>query len=140
MSKRWEERIDDFSRAVLRLKEAIEESSNNVESTVLKDGVIQRFEFTYELCWKSMKVFLENEGIEEAKSPRSTFREGFKYGLISDGELWIDMLKDRNLTSHVYDEELVEIIYKKIIDKYFCELENMKNILSMKVVDDDVWS
>jgi nucleotidyltransferase substrate binding protein (TIGR01987 family) len=62
-----------------------------------------------------MKYFLELEGIDEAKSPRSTLKEAFQYGLIEDGELWIDMLKDRNLTSHIYDESAALEIYEKII-------------------------
>jgi nucleotidyltransferase substrate binding protein (TIGR01987 family) len=129
---RWNEKISDFNKAVNRLKEAIDESEKNPTLSTLKDGVIQRFEFTYELCWKLIKLYLETEGILEAKSPRSTFKEAFQYGLIEDGDLWIDMLKDRNLTSHVYDEEMSEEIYKKIKDKYFHALNNMNNILGKK--------
>lgn len=81
-----------------------------------------------------MKYFLENEGIEDVKSPRSTFREAFQYGLIEDGEDWIDMLKDRNLTSHVYDEELAEEIYEKIQIKYVNMINDMKEILKRKEI------
>ncbi len=72
------------------------------------------------------------EGIEEAKSPRSTFREAFQYGLIEDGDLWIDMLKDRNLTSHIYDEDVLIEIYNKIKYRYFEALSNMKDTLERK--------
>ena len=123
MITRYQEKLSDFNKALNRLNEAIEESKNNTKSTTLKDGVIQRFEFCYEICWKVMKMYLENEGIEEAKSPRSTFREAFKVELIDDGEAWIDMLKDRNLTSHVYDEEMAIEIYEKIITKYYHQMQ-----------------
>ncbi|MGL4655843.1 MAG: nucleotidyltransferase substrate binding protein [Sarcina sp.] len=129
---RWHEKLEDFSKALNRLNEAIEESNLNLKSTTLKDGVIQRFEFTYELCWKLMKYFLETEGVEEAKSPRSTFRAAFQYGLIEDGEEWIDMLKNRNLTSHVYDEEISIEIYEEIKGRYYFILKDMKEILEGK--------
>jgi len=135
MDKRWNEKLNDFGKALLRLNEAIDESKNNSASSTLKDGVIQRFEFCYEICWKLMKYYLENEGIQEAKSPKSTFRESFKIGIIEDGEAWIDMLNDRNLTSHVYDEEVAFDIYGKIISTYFKMMNNMYVLLKSKVVD-----
>ncbi|OPJ61885.1 nucleotidyltransferase substrate binding protein [Clostridium chromiireducens] len=135
MDKRLNEKLNDFGKALLRLSEAIDESKNNSKSSTLKDGVIQRFEFCYEICWKLIKYYLENEGIQEAKSPKSTFREGFKIGIIEDGEDWIDMLNDRNLTSHVYDEEVALDIYEKIISKYFRQMNDMYILLKSKVVD-----
>lgn len=135
MDKRWNEKLNDLGKALLRLSEAIEESKSNPVSSTLKDGVIQRFEFCYEICWKLMKYFLENEGIQEAKSPKSTFREAFKIGIIEDGEAWIDMLNDRNLTSHVYDQEVAFEIYEKIILKYFNQINDIYELLKSKVVD-----
>lgn len=135
MDKRWNEKLIDFGKALLRLNEAIDESKNNTLSSTLKDGVIQRFEFCYEICWKLIKYYLENEGIQEAKSPKSTFREAFKIGIIQDGEKWIDMLNDRNLTSHVYDEEVAFDIYGKILLTYFKQMNDMHILLKSKVVD-----
>lgn len=135
MDKRWEEKSTVFKKALLRLAEAIEESKLNPQSSTLKDGVIQRFEFCYEICWKLLKYYLESEGIEEAKSPKSTFKEAFKIGLIEDGEAWIDMLKDKNLTSHVYDEDVAITIYIKIVNTYFEQMNCIKNLLTQKVVD-----
>lgn len=135
MDKRWNEKLDDFGKPLLRLNESIDESKSNPLSSTLKDGVIQRFEFCYEICWKLIKYYLENEGIQEAKSPKSTFREAFKIGIIEDGEKWIDMLNDRNLTSHVYDEEVALDIYGKILSTYFKQMNNMHILLKSKVVD-----
>lgn len=135
MDKRWNEKLNDFGKVLLRLNESIDESKSNPLSSTLKDGVIQRFEFCYEICWKLIKYYLENEGIQEAKSPKSTFREAFKIGIIEDGEKWIDMLNDRNLTSHVYDEEVAIDIYGKILSTYFKQMNNIHILLKSKVVD-----
>ncbi len=131
MAKRWRERIDDFGRALARLVEAIAESQNS-ESTTLKDGVIQRFEFTFELAWKALKDYLQYEGLTEVKSPRSVIREGFANEILENGEIWIDMLEDRNLTSHLYQQSIAENIYQKIVTVYLSELRELYQLLSEK--------
>jgi nucleotidyltransferase substrate binding protein (TIGR01987 family) len=100
----------------LRLKEALDEDISN---PLLYDGVIQRFEFTYELAWKLMKAYLEYEGIAEVNSPRGAFKEAYKAGLIFEGDIWIDMIGDRNLAAHTYNEEMAKAIYNRIKDQYF---------------------
>ncbi|MGB6127909.1 MAG: nucleotidyltransferase substrate binding protein [Psychrilyobacter sp.] len=123
MAKRWDERISDYKNALERLKEAIEESKV-IDSSTIKDGVIQRFEFTLELSWKVMKYFLNSEGLTEAKAPRSTIRTGFNNEIIQDAKLWIDMIEDRNLTTHTNSQSTSEEIYGKIINSYYKELED----------------
>lgn len=109
------EKLEDYRRASARLDEA---TKIQMKDDIVYDGVIQRFEFTFELSWKLMKIFLEYTGISEIKSPRATIREAFSYGLIEDGEQWIDMMVDRNKTSHLYDEEEAKLIYQKIKNDY----------------------
>ncbi len=82
-----------------------------------------------------MKYFLEYQGIEGAKSPRTTFREAYAFGLIKNGEDWIDMLNDRNLTSHTYDEESARKIYKKIKNKHYNNLRYIYNKLREENVE-----
>jgi len=82
-----------------------------------KDGVIQRFEFTFELLWKTLKIYLENQGII-VRSPRESFKEAFRLGLIEDEKLFLDMLKDRNDTTHIYDKETAESIFNRIKSNY----------------------
>lgn len=120
--ERWSEKLNDFKNALDRLEEGINEQ---IVTSLVIDGVIQRFEFNYELAWKIMRYFLEYQGIEEVKSPRSTFKEAFAVGLIENGEEWIDMLNDRNLTSHTYDEETAKVIFQKIKGKYYHNLRNL---------------
>ncbi|MEZ0537662.1 nucleotidyltransferase substrate binding protein [Caldicellulosiruptoraceae bacterium PP1] len=115
-TERLKERLNDYNKAVIRLKEALEENQAN---PLIYDAVIQRFEFTYELAWKLMKAYLEYIGITNVNSPRSAFKEAFSSGLILDGDIWIEMINARNLTSHTYDEELAKEIYNLIKQKFY---------------------
>ena len=92
-------------------------------SDLEKAGVIQVYEFTFELAWKTVKDFLEaNEVL--AKYPREVIKEGFRYGLL-DGELWLDMLQKRNLMSHSYDEETAALAHTLIATRYFTALDEV---------------
>ncbi|MGL5210057.1 nucleotidyltransferase substrate binding protein [Cetobacterium sp.] len=122
MGKRWSEKIKDLENAVSRLDEAIKDSKK-IELSTLKDGVIQRFEFTLELSWKILKTYLVNEGIDCVNTPKSVVREAYKAGIIKNGEIWIEMIDDRNLTSHIYSQSMADDIYLRITKKYFKELE-----------------
>ncbi len=108
------ELFTDFSHAYERLNEGI---YSNIREDMLVDAVIQRFEFTFELSWKLMKSYLNFQGIE-ANSPRQAIKEAFKIKMIENGELWIDMLMDRNRTSHIYDEDAAKEIFNKIRNQY----------------------
>ncbi|MBU0650732.1 nucleotidyltransferase substrate binding protein [bacterium] len=107
--------FEDYKNALARLQEGLDLNS---EEQIIIDGVIQRFEFTFELSWKLMKKYLEKQGIKDCNSPRSVIKEAFAQEIISDGDAWIDMMVDRNLTSHLYDEIHAKEIYKKIKDKH----------------------
>lgn len=121
MGKRWSEKIKDLENAVSRLDEAIKDSKK-IELSTLKDGVIQRFEFTLELSWKILKTYLVNEGIDCVNTPKSVMREAYKAGIIKNGEIWIEMIDDRNLTSYIYSQSMADDIYLRITKKYFKEL------------------
>ncbi|MGE5397687.1 MAG: nucleotidyltransferase substrate binding protein [Chitinophagales bacterium] len=121
-SSRLMERLVDFKMAVLRLNEALNTEPTN---PLLYDAAIKRFEFTYEMAWKLLKVYLSYQGIAEAATPRETFKEAFAAGLITDGELWMDMIKDRNLTSHTYDEDEAVRIFTAIRRHYMTMFENL---------------
>ncbi len=135
MGKRWEERIKDLGNAVTRLGEAIEDSKKyRIES--LKDGVIQRFEFSVELSWKTLKQYLESEGVVNITTPKQTIREGFAKEILGNPDIWIDMLNDRNLTSHIYDSSVSEKIFENITKRYFDEIKrNYEYLKSLEVMD-----
>ena len=106
MADRLRQRAEQFFQAFSRLKSACDQSENEF----IRDAVIQRFEFTFELAWKLLKIRLLEEGIE-VNSPRAVIREAVAAGLLEDGNLWSEMLHKRNLTSHTYDEALAQQVY-----------------------------
>ena len=127
MGKKLDERKQDFFKALKRLEEALEKDLND---DIIIDGIIQRFEFTFELAWKVMKLYLEDQGIlDEALAPRSTIRCAFKHKLITDGDIWIEMMLDRNRTSHMYDETTARNIVKLVEAKYIAEFNKLKEFL-----------
>jgi nucleotidyltransferase substrate binding protein (TIGR01987 family) len=109
--ERVQEKRSEYGKALERLTEALQLEPSQ---SIVLDGVIQRFEFSYELAWKLIKAYLEYQGFTEVGSPRKAFRQAFQEGLIEDGQAWMDMLQDRNLSSHTYDEKQALSIYKRI--------------------------
>ncbi|HEX7648088.1 MAG TPA: nucleotidyltransferase substrate binding protein [Noviherbaspirillum sp.] len=104
------ERRDDLLKAIARLEEACAQPF----SSFIRDAVIQRFEFCWELAWKSLRLRLQQLGIE-ALNPRDVFREALSAGLIHDGNGWSEAQKKRNLTSHTYDEKLADEVYAYLV-------------------------
>lgn len=100
---RLAERIAEFARANAQLAKAC----GRPKDEFLRDAVIQRFEFTYELAWKMLKLKLDAEGIA-TRTPREALQESLQAGLIDDGNAWSELQRMRNLTSHTYDESLAE--------------------------------
>jgi nucleotidyltransferase substrate binding protein (TIGR01987 family) len=100
--------LTELKRALARLEEALALPKNDI----VRDSVIQRFEFTVELSWKALQKYLQMEGVLLASiSPKNLFREGAKIGLIGEPEMWIQFIDDRNLSSHTYREKLAEQVY-----------------------------
>ena len=81
-------------------------------------GVIQAFEVTQELSWKVMKDFLESQGKIDLFGSKTTVKEAFNVGLITNGEIWFSMIKSRNLTSHIYDQSEIKVILEIILNSY----------------------
>ena len=120
--KRYEERKQELLNATERLKEALQEK----ESDIVIDGTLHRFEFTFELAWKTMKDYLEYSGIIDGiGSPREIIKTAFANGIIEDGENWIKMMLARNSLSHLYDEEKSREIYLEIKDRYLNLFEKL---------------
>ena len=124
MSKeRFIERQADVRASAARLIEAV----GQPESDIVRDATIQRFEFTFEVVWKTLKLFLERQG-HECGGPRATFKKAFAEGLIptaEEADIWLRMLEDRNLTSHAYDQALAAGIHRHIADEYAALLGTM---------------
>ena len=102
----------------MQLKQAVETYDDSAED-IIKEGIIQRFEFTHELAWKVMKDFLEYEGYQNITGSRSATRQAFNIGLIEEGQVWMNMVESRNRTVHTYHEDILEMEYKNVTGTYF---------------------
>lgn len=112
---RWKQRFSNFKKAIEQLKEFIEKTELNKFEI---QGLIQCFEYTFELSWKTMKDYLEEAGFT-ITSPRETIQTAFQAQLITNGHIWIDALEKRKLMTHTYDEKKSEQAKQLIYDKYF---------------------
>lgn len=123
-----QQKITNYSNALKRMKEALAVESAD---DIVLDAIIQRFEFTVELAWKTMRAVLLDEGVaqEELMSPKQVIRAAFQADLISEGDAWFAMLEARNITSHVYDLAEAEKIVEEIRARFEIELENLEKKL-----------
>jgi nucleotidyltransferase substrate binding protein (TIGR01987 family) len=120
---RWIQRLTHFSKALGQLRKFIEKGTLN---ELEQQGLIQAFEYTYELAWNTLKDYFEVQGETDIHGSRDAFRLAFKRGLIKDGETWMDMIKSRALTSHTYNEEVAEQIGAAIVSRYFSEFVTLQ--------------
>jgi len=136
---RWKQRFDNFQRALLQLTVAVDLYHARPLSDLERQGLIQGFEFTHELAWNVLKDYLEYEGIQGLIGSRSTVREAFKRGLINDGEVWMDMIDKRNLSSHTYNETVAVTVMLAVVERYypaFLELERrLSELILFAMVD-----
>ena len=115
----------------------LEEVAALPQTDIVRDAAIQRFEFTFELVWKTLQLYLEHEGLESG-GPRAVLKRAFLIRLISDqdeADVWMQMLDDRNLTSHAYDETLAVRIYTRIVHDYAPRLARMAERIQTLVWD-----
>ena len=123
---RWRQRFQNFQSAFRLLEEAI---SIDGPSEVERAGLIQFFEMTFELSWKLLKDYMEEEGFT-VKTPRQVIKQAFQSEFITDGHVWIDALADRNLTVHTYQEETARKVEQKIRQKYFPILRDLNKFFT----------
>ena len=116
---RWQQRFQNFLKAFVLLESAVRKFNDEGLSELEEQGLIQRFEFTHELAWNVLKDYHEMEGIQGLVGSRSTVREAFKRGLVSDGEAWMDMIEARNLSSHAYNQEVASSIVIAVCERYY---------------------
>lgn len=124
---RWMQRFNNFSKALGQLRKFIEKGALN---ELEKQGLIQAFEYTYELAWNTIKDYFEDQGETNIHGSRDAFRLAFRRGLIKDGETWMDMIRSRGLTSHTYNEDIAEKIAADIVNKYFPEFMGLQSKLN----------
>jgi len=130
---RWIQRLDSWNCALAQFAKFMARSGelNELE----EQGLIQAFEYNHELAWKTQKDFLEESGYVDLFGSKNVARKAFEVGLIDDGQVWMNMIKSRNLTSHTYNEETTQKIITAIIDEYyqtFCQLNKKLNDLAQQ--------
>lgn len=129
LMNKFETKLNNFKHALTALEEAVSDFDKTVLLSV-RDGVIQRFEFTAELAWKTAREYLIDEGIAEINTPKSVMKAAFAAGLVDDEEGWIEILNDRNVTSHIYDEAEANKIFERIRKKHIALFTKLSDKLS----------
>ena len=120
---RWKQRFANFSRAFLLLRDAMDNDRSTL-SQLEKEGIIQRFEYTFELAWKVLKDKMEDDGLVlDQISPKAVVRQAFAAKYINDPDTWLKMIGDRNLMSHTYDFVKFEAVIQAIADYYLPMLQ-----------------
>jgi nucleotidyltransferase substrate binding protein (TIGR01987 family) len=113
---RWKQRFQNFQKAYEQLSDAV--SRIDTLSVLEKEGMVQRFEYTFELAWKTLKDFLEAKNVD-ARYPREVIKKAFEYEILEDGWIWLEMLEQRNLMTHTYSEEIFAKAVQLICGKYY---------------------
>ena len=132
MSK-YKTKVENFCLAAQRLNEANLAFESEPDNELYRDALIQRFEFTFELGWKSMKEYLEDQGLSVTITfPKQVLKEAYRYQMIDDEQIWCDMLSSRNQTSHIYDEYTAQRIAKAISQDYVSVLLKLKEKIKIK--------
>ena len=126
---RWRQRFQNFEKVMKHLKDALNIDNPDI---IQKAGIIQFFEMSYELSWNTIKDYLEDQGFTDVKYPRSAIKKAFEIELIEDGDSWMELILDHNMTAHAYDEEKVNEIEKLIHHKYYPLLDKLYNQLKQK--------
>ena len=131
---RYQERLEEFRTALDRLQEARDLLKSHPQPGLreaLRDSLIQRFEFCYELAWKAAKLWLESKNLHH-NNPKDVLREALKQGLIEDGNGWSELQQNRNLTSHTYDRKLAENVAAFVERKAFILFEALRTEFAEK--------
>jgi nucleotidyltransferase substrate binding protein (TIGR01987 family) len=131
---RWQQRFANFCRALEQLELFFEPPALNARE---QQGLVKAFEYTFELGWNSLRDLLRSRGNSAMLlGSRDAIREAFSTGLIDDGPVWMAMVNDRNLTSHVYNRSTAEAITANISDSYLPAFRNLRTRLQQLASDE----
>ncbi|HEY8098205.1 MAG TPA: nucleotidyltransferase substrate binding protein [Methylobacter sp.] len=125
---RWQQRFDNLQSAYQRLQHAVQANTQTPNNELYQMALIKAFEMTFELSWKTMKDYLKYNGID-VKLPREVIKQAFANDIITDGQLWIDMLEAHNLMAHTYDEVRALDAANRICRHYMMGLEQLYRYL-----------
>jgi len=129
---RWKQRFSNYQKALAQLTKFIDKGDLN---ELEEQGLIQAFEYTHELAWNLLRDYLRDQGAQNINGSKDAVRAAFQVGLIEDGETWMDMIKDRNRTSHTYNQVTAEAIATNIKSRFFGLFVELRE--KMQVLSDD---
>jgi nucleotidyltransferase substrate binding protein (TIGR01987 family) len=129
---RWKQRFSNYRKALAQLTKFIDKGDLN---ELEEQGLIQAFEYTHELAWNLLRDYLRDQGAQNINGSKDAVRSAFQVGLIEDGETWMDMIKDRNRTSHTYNQVTAEAIATNIKSRFFGLFVELRE--KMQVLSDD---
>jgi nucleotidyltransferase substrate binding protein (TIGR01987 family) len=132
---RWRQRLSNFQRAVEVLARVAAAVRERAPSETEQLALIQAFEVAHELAWNLLKDYLTYEGVAGIVASRSATREAFRLGIIEDGQRWMDMIADRNLSSHTYDEAQAAAITGRVLDAYLPLLARLRDELRARAAE-----
>ncbi len=132
---RWQQRFQNFEKAYFSLNESIEAFNKDSTNLFIRDSIIQRYEYTIELAWKTLKDYLEEEGFIDVSSPKKVIRQALKEGYITN-PVWLKALDDRNKTSHAYNETMAQEVTDEIKIQYFYLLRDLYFVLKNEMNDE----
>jgi nucleotidyltransferase substrate binding protein (TIGR01987 family) len=115
---RWQQRLDNFLRALKQLQSAVALHAQRPLSDLEQQGMVQAFEFTHELAWNVMKDYFFYQGASQITGSRDATRQAFAIGLIADGEAWMEMVQSRNQSSHTYNQATALALVERITQRY----------------------
>ena len=122
---RWKQRFNNYMKAFQTITDAVKLAEERDLSNLEEQGLIQGFEFTHELAWNVLKDYLEYQGITGLVGSRDATRVAFANNLIENGEVWMDMIKARNRSSHTYDPDTAREIVEEILNRFYPAYEQM---------------
>ena len=128
---RWKQRFDNLNRALAQLQSALEAHQAMPENELFVIALIKAYEFSFELSWKTLKDLLAWNGVD-ARLPREVLKQAFANGLLENGQLWIDMLEQRNLMAHTYDQARALQAAELISHSYWPALHQLQNDLQAR--------
>lgn len=128
---RWEQRFSNLNKVLSKLSQAVSQAVKEELSELEVEGLIQRFESTYELAWKTLQDLIKQQGYSDINGPGEVLNQAFQMGLINNAEGWRRLKKSRELTSHTYDSETAKVIAEAIIKEYY----NLFKFLQEKLED-----
>ena len=129
---RWKQRFQNFEKAFLLLDDVVDTDIDDF-SQLEKEGLVQRFEIIIELSWKVLKDYLENEGYDDVQNGKKVIRQAFVDGIITNAEEWMEALEKRNLTSHTYNDAILEETVQYIQGDFYPIVRDLYNRLKKEL-------